>query len=210
MSKCIDMQGKRFGRLLVIERAESINGSARWLCHCDCGNEIVTYGYSLRNGDTKSCGCYHAEILERGNTQHGLSKERLYGVWSTMKSRCTNPHNQKFSRYGGRGITVCEEWQTFEPFYEWAMANGYKENLTIERIDNDGNYEPSNCRWATNKEQSNNTRKTIKIEFNGQTKTLSDWAQSIGVRRECLWKRIYLRHWPIEKALTTPQKNFNK
>lgn len=145
--------------------------------------------------------------MSKGNYIHGLSRDRLYGVWSTMKSRCSNPKNRKFYRYGGRGITVCEEWQTFEPFYEWAMANGYSDNLSIDRIDNNGNYCPENCRWATNQEQANNTSKTIKIEFNGETKTLSEWADSIGINRECLWKRIYLRNWPIVKALTTPLKN---
>lgn len=124
-----------------------------------------------------------------------------------MKSRCNNPKNKKYYRYGNRGVTVCEEWQQFEAFYKWAMESGYRNGLSIDRIDNDGNYCPENCRWATHREQANNTSKTIKIEFNGETKTLSEWADSIGINRECLWKRIYLRNWPIGKALTTPLKN---
>lgn len=144
--------------------------------------------------------------MSKGNYIHGLSRHQLYGVWSTMKARCANTKNKKYPRYGGRGITVCEEWQTFEPFYEWAMANGYRNNLTIDRIDNDGDYCPENCRWVTLQKQANNTSKTIKIEFNGETKTLSEWAEIIGVDRVCLWKRIYLRNWPIAKALTTPLK----
>ena len=144
--------------------------------------------------------------MSKGNYIHGLSSHQLYGVWSTMKARCTNPKNKKYPRYGGRGIAVCKEWQTFEPFYEWAMANGYRKNLTLDRADNDGDYCPQNCRWTTLQKQANNTSKTIKIELNRETKTLSERAESVGVTRECLWKRIYLRHWPIEKALTTPSK----
>ena len=206
MSKCIDMKGLRFGRLTVIDRVENKRGQARWLCKCDCGNEIITLGYSLRRGDTTSCGCYHAEILARGNRVHGLSNNRIYAIWSTMKARCSNPNNEKYHRYGERGIKVCDEWQTFEPFYEWAMANGYSEGLSIDRIDNNGNYEPSNCRWATPEEQANNTSKNKIIAFNGETKTISEWAKTIGVTRETLWKRIFLRNWSIEKALTTPKK----
>lgn len=214
MSRPIDLSGKRYGRLTVIRRADkkdTNNSRAYWECVCDCGNKTVVYRSNLTSGKTTSCGCFQQEKATEQATKHNGAGTRLYRIWIGLRGRCSNPNVPHYTNYGGRGIKVCDEWQTFEPFYEWAMANGYRDDLTIDRKDNDGDYCPENCRWATNKEQSNNTRKTIKIEFNGQTKTLSDWAQHIGVRRECLWKRIYLRHWSIEKALNTPPKNnFNK
>lgn len=203
------MTGFRSGRLTVVERAESINGKATWRCKCDCGKEIVTRGYSLRNGDAKSCGCWHEEVLAKGNFVHGESRSRIYGIWNTMKSRCNNPNSRKFYRYGKREITVCEEWQKFEPFYEWAVANGYSDDLSIDRIDNDGNYCPENCRWATRREQMNNTSKTIYLSYNGETHPLSEWSEITGIPRVALWKRIRQRGWSVERALTTPLQNNN-
>lgn len=210
MSRVVDMTGLRLGRLTVIGRADSIAGKAAWLCRCDCGKETVVRGYSLRNGDTQSCGCLHEEIIARGNFVHGASRSRLYGIWSTMKARCSNPNQDYFYRYGERKISVCEEWQTFEPFYEWAMANGYREDLTIDRMNNDGDYCPDNCRWATRKEQANNTSKTIHITYGGETHTLSEWSEIVGVPKTALWKRIYQRNWSVEKALTTPLQHNGK
>lgn len=207
MSKLIDLTGQRFGRLTVIKKANSISGQTYWLCKCDCGNETTVISYCLRKGDTKSCGCLHNELINSGcNSKHRKSSTKLYGVWSTMKGRCYNPNNSKYKRYGGRGIIVCQEWREFQPFYEWAMSHGYTEELTIDRINNDGNYEPANCRWATLKEQANNKCNTIIITFNSETKTLSEWAKKLNISRLCLWKRIYLRNWSVEKALTTPLK----
>lgn len=119
-----------------------------------------------------------------------------------MKQRCDNPKAISYKRYGARGISVCEEWQEFKPFYDWAMANGYQENLTIDRIDNDGNYEPSNCRWATNKEQQNHTSYNRLYTYKGETLTIAQWAEKAGISRNMLYKRL-LRGWSIEKALTT-------
>jgi hypothetical protein len=126
-----------------------------------------------------------------------------------MLTRCGNKRNPKYPAYGGRGIKVCEEWQTFEPFNEWAMANGYRDSLTIDRIDNDGDYCPENCRWATYSQQANNTRETIVLSFNGEEKTLSEWSALVGIPRQALWKRIFQRGWTIEKALTTPLQKRN-
>lgn len=205
MSKCVDLIGERFGRLVVVERAENNSkGRARWLCQCDCGEQIIVLGYSLRCGSTKSCRCLHDE---GNNTKHKLCYTRLYNIWSCMKSRCINTKDTRYKDYGGRGITICDEWlHDFQAFYDWAMANGYSENLTIDRKDNDKGYYPDNCRWATNKEQNTNQRRNRWITYNGETKTITDWARTTNINHSALSRRLQ-RGWSIEKTLTTkPQR----
>ena len=177
MANKIDLTGKRFGRLVVLEQAEyHIDKKGRktrmWKCKCDCGNETIVRHGGLQRGTTTSCGCFHKEIVGSLNRTHGLSANcgRLYPLWKSIKYRCYNINSKDYDRYGGRGIVMCDEWvNDFQSFYDWAIANGYKEEktdkglniLTIDRIDVNGNYEPSNCRFVTNDVQAKNKRNTI-------------------------------------------------
>lgn len=165
MPKLIDMTGQKFGRLTVIEYSHANKqGNSMWKCRCDCGTEIIARGADLKSHNTSSCGCFRSELSRNRITKHSMTGTRIHDIWCNMKGRCFNKNNPRYDDWGGRGITVCDEWKnSFESFYDWAMANGYSDNLSLDRIDNNKNYEPSNCRWATPKEQANNRRITRKV-----------------------------------------------
>jgi len=209
MRKVIDITGQKFGRLTAIERTGSNKSNhAVWLFECECGNFKNIVGKSVTKGKTQSCGCYNIEKIKQRTTTHGMTKNHpLYGVWRSMIDRCYLEKATGFENWGGRGITVCEEWRNdFRVFYDWAMANGWQKDLSIDRIDNNGNYTPENCRFATRKTQNNNQRQridVIAIEYNGHKRTLKDWCRIFELKYTTIRQRLNLG-WSVEKALETP------
>lgn len=178
------MTGTKYGRAEVISFARNDKyGNALWNCKCDCGKMFVTNGQSLRNGHTKSCGCYHSDRTKERQTIHNMSSKRIYRIWAGMKSRCYNKNNAEYEMYGGRGISICDEWNEFEKFKDWSEEHGYKETLTIDRIDNNEGYSPSNCRWTTRAEQNRNTSRTHRIKDGDRILTASQVAYLVGVSR---------------------------
>lgn len=182
-----DLSGKEYWNMKVLEYAGiNKNGRSLWLCQCKCGNQKIIIGSELKRGKTKSCGCMNKTI-------NGLYKSRIYRIHHLMLCRCYTKSTTNYLDYGGRGIAVCDEWRGkngFLNFYEWSIKNGYNDNLTLDRINNNGDYEPSNCRWATRKTQSNNTRRNHIIEFNGKSLTISQWSKITGINQNTLYKRV--------------------
>ena len=191
MMKLIDLTGQRFGKLVVIKRAEnSPSHDTRWACQCDCGRKTISYSAELRNGMTKSCGCLRKDPGKEPHYIHGGAKTRLFKIWIDMKSRCYYESNTRFNRYGGRGISVCKEWdESFSTFRDWALQHGYQDDLSIDRINVDGNYEPSNCRWATSKQQGRNKENTVYVLLNGKLVSLYDAADYLGIKTKSAWCR---------------------
>lgn len=194
MSKFKDLTGKKFGRLLVIEHAgvhTTPCGTKRqlWKCVCDCGAEKIVQGNALLQGHTKSCGCWKYEKIKEHNTTHGGVHDRLYGIWKNMKYRCNNPNDKRYATYGGKGIRVCKEWSdSYQAFKEWAYANGYDDSAefqkcTLDRIDNNSDYEPSNCRWVDKFTQANNTSNNHHVELNGIKMTIAEFARTMNISK---------------------------
>lgn len=197
-----DIRGKKYGKLLVLNLIPNTIGDSCFDCLCDCGKRVIVKGRNLKNGNTRSCGCIK-DNFEPPNKTHGMSRTRLFRIWVGMKQRCENKNNPKYSIYGGRGIKVCDEWQEFIPFMEWAYCNGYNEKLTIDRINPNGNYEPKNCRWSNLKEQANNTRSTVFLTYNGETKSASEWSEITKISSDTITRRKR-SGWTDEECLTIP------
>lgn len=204
--KLIDRVGQRYSRLTVLSRAPNKSAkdtNARWVCRCDCGATCVAYGQDLARGKFKSCGCLNAERIVR----HGMSRTNSYSTWKTMIQRCENPNAKGYKAYGARGITVCDEWHSFDAFVRdmGVRPKGY----TLDRIDNDKGYFKDNCRWATTSQQNNNNRRNRRITVDCETRTIAEWAQFYGLK----WYQIATRvknGWGIEEAVTTPLRTPKK
>jgi hypothetical protein len=208
MAIAIDLTGQRFGRLLAERRDHTSAGEVRWLCRCECGKSKAVRSSLLRGGITQSCGCLHRELLAAKNAQrarhgHTTYASGTYGSWSAMKTRCLNPNDSDWQRYGARGITICDRWLTFENFL--ADMGERPEGKTLDRYPNQaGNYEPGNCRWATPREQGRNRRSNRPIEFEGRTLCLAEWAERFGMDPDLFSQR--LSRMPFSEAMKQPPR----
>ena len=200
MGKPIDMTGQRYGRLSVIEMAGHNKHRQRlWRCVCDCGETTEVIGHLLRYGQTQSCGCLHREAIRNVNKKHGKSKSQIWFMHRSMMDRCYLQTSTAYKNYGGRGITVCKRWHDFENFY--ADMGDKPKGMTLERIDNDGPYLPDNVCWASYKDQANNRRSNVVLEFQGRKQTMQQWSDEMGLKIQTVWARLN-RGWSVDRALT--------
>lgn len=195
-----NLSGEKFGRLTVSEYyGVSDKNQIFWKCICECGNEVIVKTADLTSGVRKSCGCLQVES-GKSNYKYGCRTNRLYRIWRGMKARCLNKKTPQYCFYGGKGISICEEWiHDFSKFQTWALSNGYSDELTIDRINVNGNYEPANCRWATIKEQANNKTNNLYITENGKTQTLAEWCEEFNANRDKV--KYYMKKYPFLEAL---------
>ena len=203
-----NIAGIRYGRLTAVKPASPAISKAgsvnyRWVCMCDCGAVKAIHSSALASGNSKSCGCLQAEKRLARMTTHGLSKTPEYFIWNTMRGRCENPSNKQWNEYGGRGIAVCKRWEKFVNFHE-DMGKRPSSKHSIDRIDNNGNYEPGNCRWASKKQQARNTRSQRSVSAFGISRCLAEWEESTGIKSDTIAARIDRLGWSAEKALTKP------
>lgn len=210
LSKFMDESwiGKKFGRLTVEKafRTRDKNGRAliKWTLRCDCGNKVTIAPSKAVNGVQQSCGCLAHEMIGERSRKHGESHTRLFYLWVNMRYRCYDPKNKRYANYGGRGIKVCDEWNNdYATFAKWARENGYRDDLTIDRIDVNGDYTPENCRWATWEEQANNKTNNHLLTIDGETKTMTQWAKQYGIGMSTIWARVK-NGWEPEMAVKTP------
>lgn len=199
-----DLSGQKFGKLNVLKfnNINRKNRHAVWLCICDCGSEILVESSRLTSGNTKSCGCLKAELNKSRALKHGHYNERLYKIWFDMKRRCYNKERKAYKYYGAKGITVCKEWlNNYNSFHDWALSHGYNNNLTLERIDFNGNYCPENCKWISQKEQTQNSSHNHFIKFNNKTLTITQWSKEIGIAPKTIRERLN-KGWATNKVLS--------
>jgi len=202
MGNPLDLSTNRFGRLTVLRSVgSSKHGGLLWLCACDCGGDKIVSTKALRCGDTRSCGCLHREKTIARSTKHGLSRTAEYVAWIDMKRRCENAGNPSFGGYGKRGIRVCDRWNSFGKFF-LDMGKRPAGRYSLDRIDNDGDYSPENCRWATASQQQQNKRCGIPLSYRGKVLPLSYWARLLGLTYGLLYGRIFVLGWPVDRALT--------
>lgn len=202
-SRKIDLTGMRFGNLIVLEECGRKRKEVQWKCLCSCGNITYVPGYCLRTEHTTSCGCMKGKKTPK-SFRYIHNKDHINRAYTNMKTRCYNPNYYLFKHYGGKGITICDEWigkDGFENFYKWSMQNGYKPSLSIDRIDNSKGYSPDNCRWVTMKEQQNNRTNNRLITANGETHTMAEWAEISGIPYITIQRRIY-SGWEENIAVT--------
>ncbi len=207
LKKVKDLKGKRFGTLTATKHLGKINAKSRthyWECRCDCGAITKVSSSNLIGGAVRNCGCIRTRKTSERNSTHKLSKSREYIIWASMLTRCSNPKRDSWENYGGRGIRVCDRWLKFENFLQ-DMGKAPSGKHTLDRINNDGNYSPSNCRWATMSRQARNRRSTRMVTYNGQTKAVSDWADEYGLTLSCLTSRLDANKWSVKHCLTTPK-----
>lgn len=205
--KPLELSGKRFGRLTVLGYSHNCDGFTYWNCLCDCGNEVVVRGVRLTHGTTQSCGCLLRDITAAKNRERADGRyrdERLYRIYYGIKTRCYNSKEPGYERYGGRGISMCDEWKDdFWKFQEWALSSGYRPDLTIDRVNNDGEYSPQNCRWANVKQQSNNRSSNVILNCGGTQKTVAEWSEIVGIGKNIIYQRLR-DGWSVEDALSIP------
>lgn len=218
MPAASNLLGQRFGMLTVIGEADRYVSPAgyalrRWNCKCDCGKDTKVSTHALISVNTRSCGCRQRVIMKEQFAKHHLSYTRIYNVWKGMINRCYNPKSASYNRYGGRGITVCDEWRGetgVKNFYEWAIHSGHSDTLTLDRIDNDRGYSPDNCRWATKKQQANNTRWNHLVTINGETHNIGEWAEITGLNRKTIYRRVKLYGLSDDVLLSHSQKEIKE
>lgn len=205
MTKRIDITGQKFNYLTAIKYIDyDKNHRSRWLFKCDCGNEKILDSLWVRKGNIKSCGCYNSKVATERMTKHGMRQTKEYKTWCSMKRRCLVPKERSYKDYGGRGITVCKNWKdSFENFFK-DMGYAPSPEYSIDRIDVNGNYEPSNCRWATDKQQRRNKRNNFNITYNNETHCLAEWCEILNLKDKIVRNRLTKHKWSIERALETP------
>lgn len=208
-----DLTNQKFGRLLVLKKYETNDRHTMWTCQCDCGKIINVYASHLKSGASVSCGCLSKERISKLNLSHGNTNTRLYHIWGGIKTRCYNKQSSSYRLYGDKGVIVCNEWlgkNGFINFYNWSMSNGYSDDLTIDRIDNNGNYEPSNCRWADKKTQSNNTRRTVFLEYNGEKYSMKELCEHLCIDYKRFFRAYKYYKFDLEKSIKYSKNNKEK